>query len=262
MYINKAEKELTIPLTRSPLLKVEKVTKSFGGLIAVKNVDFQVEQNEIVGLVGPNGAGKSTLLKIINRFYKQDSGYIRFEGEDISRLSPHQVCKMGISGTAQIAQAFPEMTAIENVAIGVLFGKPGRTSVSEAKKKAAEVLRFVEFSENKMETLAKNLNIAELRRVQLAKALATDPKLLLFDEVTTGLGHMEGERAIEIIKKIRKSGITILMVEHIMKIIMGLCDRVIVLDHGEKIAEGTPEEVANNEAVIRSYLGESSDCLR
>lgn len=249
-------------MTKSKLLELEKVTKSFGGLIAVKNVDFQVEHNEIVGLVGPNGAGKSTLLKIINRFYKQDSGSIKFEGEDISGLNPHQVCKMGISGTSQIAQAFPEMTAIENVAIGVLFGKPGRTSVNEAKKRATEVLRFVEFPKNKMEVLAKNLNIAELRRVQLAKALATDPKLLLLDEVTTGLRHIEGEGAIEIIKKIRKSGTTILIVEHIMKIIMGLCDRVIVLDHGEKIAEGTPNEVANNEAVIRSYLGESPDCLR
>lgn len=249
-------------MTRPLLLSVEKVTKSFGGLIAVKNVDFQVEQKEIVGLVGPNGAGKSTLLKIINRFYKQDTGTIKFEGKDISRLNSHQVCRMGISGTAQIAQAFPDMTAIENVSIGVLFGKPGRTSVNEAKKKAVEVLRFVEFSENKMETLAKNLNIAELRRVQLAKALATDPKLLLLDEVTTGLGHIEGERAIEIIRKIRLRGTTILMVEHIMKIIMGLCDKVIVLDHGEKIAEGTPKEVANNEAVIRSYLGESSDCSK
>ncbi|MEM3530585.1 MAG: ABC transporter ATP-binding protein [Nitrososphaerales archaeon] len=249
-------------MTKSPLLELEKVTKSFGGLIAVRNIDFQIDRNEIVGLVGPNGAGKSTLLKIINRFYKQDSGSIRFEGEDISRLNPHEVCKMGISGTTQIAQAFPDMTAIENVAIGVLFGKLGRTSVNEAKKKAAEVLRFVEFSENKMETLVKNLNIAELRRVQLAKALATNPKLLLLDEVTTGLGHIEGEKAIELIRKIRKSGITILMVEHIMKIIMGICDRVIVLNHGEKIAEGTPEEVVNNEAVIRSYLGESSDCLK
>ncbi|MCP8316474.1 MAG: ABC transporter ATP-binding protein [archaeon] len=240
------------------MLEVEKVTKSFGGLIAVKNVDFQVEQKEIVGLVGPNGAGKSTLLKIINRFYKQDSGTIRFEGEDISRLNSHQVCRMGISGTSQIAQAFPDMTAVENVVIGVLFGKPGRTSVNEAKKKAVEVLRFVEFSEKKMEASAKNLNIAELRRLQLAKALATDPRLLLLDEVTTGLGHIEGEKAIEIIKKIRQNGITILMVEHVMKIIMGLCDRIIVLDHGEKIAEGTPKEVANNEAVIRSYLGEAN----
>ncbi|NWG09967.1 MAG: ABC transporter ATP-binding protein [Nitrososphaerales archaeon] len=240
------------------LLEVEKVTKSFGGLIAVRNIDFQVEQKEIVGLVGPNGAGKSTMLKIINRFYHQDSGAILFEGQEISRLDPHQVCRRGISGTSQIAQAFPDMTAIENVTVGVLFGKPGRTSVGEAKEKATEVLRFVEFSKNRMEALAKNLNTAELRRLQLAKALATGPKLLLLDEVTTGLGHVEGDRAIKLIEKIRQSGTTILMVEHVMRIIMGLCDKVIVLDHGEKIAEGTPKEVANNEAVIRSYLGEAN----
>lgn len=244
-----------------PLLEVEKIMKSFGGLIAVKNVDFQIGQKEIIGLVGPNGAGKSTLLRIINRFYKQDSGSIRFEGKDISRLNSHQVCRKGISGTSQIAQAFPEMTAVENVAVGVLFGKLGRTSIGEAKKKAVEVLRFVEFSEIKTEALARNLNMAELRRLQLAKALATDPKLLLLDEVTTGLGHMESEKAIEIIKKIRECGTTILMVEHVMKTIMCLCDRVVVLDHGEKIAEGTPEEVATNETVIKSYLGEKVDCL-
>ncbi len=244
-----------------PLLEVEKITKSFGGLTAVKNVDFQIEQKEIIGLVGPNGAGKSTLLKIINRFYKQDSGTIKFEGKDISRLNSHEVCRKGISGTSQIAQAFPDMTATENVAIGVLFGKTGRTSVKEAKKKSVEVLRFVDFSEIKMETLAKNLNMAEMRRLQLAKALATEPKLLLLDEVTTGLGHVESEKAIEIIERIRESGITILMVEHIMKTIMCLCDRVIVLDHGEKIAEGTPKEVAFNGAVIKSYLGEKVlDC--
>jgi branched-chain amino acid transport system ATP-binding protein len=243
------------------LLEVEKIMKSFGGLIAVKNVDFQIGQKEIIGLVGPNGAGKSTLLRIINRFYKQDSGSIRFEGKDISRLNSHQVCRKGISGTSQIAQAFPEMTAVENVAVGVLFGKLGRTSIGEAKKKAVEVLRFVEFSEIKTEALARNLNMAELRRLQLAKALATDPKLLLLDEVTTGLGHMESEKAIEIIKKIRECGTTILMVEHVMKTIMCLCDRVVVLDHGEKIAEGTPEEVATNETVIKSYLGEKVDCL-
>ena len=243
-------------MSKPSLLEIEKISKSFGGISAVKDVDLSIETNKIVGLVGPNGAGKSTLLKLIKRIYRQDSGNIKFQGKEISKLKPFEICRIGISGTSQIAQAFPEMTAIENVAVGILFGKPGRTSLEEAKIKAADVLRYIEFSENKMKTLAKNLNIAELRSLQLAKSLATDPKLLLLDEVTTGLGLAESNKNMELIKKIRGKGITVFIVEHVMKVIVGLCDKVIVLDHGEKIAEGPPKEVVNNEVVIKSYLGE------
>lgn len=238
------------------MLEGRKVTKSFGGLLAVKNVDFQVRQGEIVGLVGPNGAGKSTLLNLISRFHRLDSGKIVFEGEDITKLQPHQVCRRGIARTSQIVQSFPEMTALENVATGVFFGKDGKMSMKDALDKAREVLGFVGFSNAEIDVPARNLNIVELRRLQLAKALATSPKLLLLDEVTTGLNPVESQEAVELIKKIRESGITIFMVEHVMRVIMGLCERIMVLHHGEKIAEGTPKEVASNQTVINSYLGE------
>jgi branched-chain amino acid transport system ATP-binding protein len=213
------------------LLKCIDVSKHFGGLQAVRNVNFNVNDGEIAGLVGPNGSGKSTLLNLISGVYKPDSGQIIYNGEDITKLAPHKICAKGITKTAQTVQSFPEMTATENVLTSVVF------------------------NQKKFDTPAKNLNVVELRRIQLAKALATNPKMLLLDELLTGLTPKECDEAIALIKQINKQGVTVLIVEHVMRVIMGLCDRVVVLQHGEKICEGTPKQVCTDENVVNVYLG-------
>jgi branched-chain amino acid transport system ATP-binding protein len=237
------------------LLKCTEVSKRFGGLQALKKVDVAVNKNEIAGLVGPNGSGKSTLLNLISGVYKPDSGKIFFLDEDISRLPPYTICSKGITKTSQTVQSFPDMTAIENVLAAILFAGEKNTGKTDALPKAKELLEFVGLNQEKFGLPAKNLNVVELRRVQLAKALATMPKLLLLDELLTGLTPRECNEAIELIKLINKQGVTVLIVEHVMKVIMGLCDRVTVLHHGEKIFEGTPKEVVNDERVVKVYLG-------
>jgi len=236
------------------LLECVGVSKKFGGLEALKKVDFTVNKNEIAGLVGPNGSGKTTLLNVISGVYKPDSGKVLFMNEDISKLSPHLVCSKGITKTSQSVQSFPDMTTLENVLTGVLFGRE-EAKEHDPIRKAEELLEFVGLDQQKFNVPAKNLNVVELRRVQLARALATAPKLLLLDEILTGLTPKESDEAIALVKLIREQGVTILMVEHVMKVIMGLCDRVTVLHHGEKICEGTPEEVCNDENVVKVYLG-------
>ena len=237
------------------MLKCTGVSKRFGGLQALKKVDLTVNRNEIAGLVGPNGSGKSTLLNLISGVYKPDSGKIFFLDEDISKLPPYVICSKGITKTSQTVQSFPDMSAIENVLAGVLFARRKITDKTEALPRAKELLEFVGLNEAKFDVPAKNLNVVELRRVQLAKALATMPKLLLLDELLTGLTTRESDEAIELIKLINKQGVTVLIVEHVMRVIMGLCDRVTVLHHGEKIFEGTPKEVVNDENVVKVYLG-------
>jgi branched-chain amino acid transport system ATP-binding protein len=236
------------------LLNCIGVSKQFGGLKALKKVDFTVNKNEIAGLVGPNGSGKTTLLNVISGVYKPDSGKVLFMNEDISKLSPHLICSKGITKTSQSVQSFPDMTSRENVLTGVLFGRK-EAKEHDPIRKAEELLEFVGLDQQKFNVPAKNLNVVELRRVQLARALATTPKLLLLDELLTGLTPKESDEAIALVKLIRKQGVTILMVEHVMKVIMGLCDRVTVLHHGKKICEGTPEEVCNDENVVKVYLG-------
>jgi branched-chain amino acid transport system ATP-binding protein len=237
------------------MLRCISISKEFGGLKALKNVDFTVTENKITGLVGPNGSGKSTLLNVISGIYKPDSGTVEFIGEDISKLPPHQICAKGITKTSQTVQSFPEMTTLENVYLGALFGKKQTQDNEDSLEKAKELLDFVGLSKNKFNIPAKNLNVIELRRVQLARALATSPKLLLLDELLTGLTPKESDQAIELIKRINKQGVTLLIVEHIMRVIMGLCDQVAVLHHGEKICEGKPTDVCNDENVIKVYLG-------
>jgi branched-chain amino acid transport system ATP-binding protein len=237
------------------LLRCTEVSKRFGGLQALKAVDLTVNKNEIAGLVGPNGSGKSTLLNLISGVYKPDSGKILFLNEDISKLPPYTICSKGITKTSQTVQSFPDMTAIENVLAGVLFAQKKLSDKTEPLPKAKELLEFVGLNKEKFDLPAKNLNVVELRRVQLAKALATMPKLLLLDELLTGLTPRESKEAIELIRLINKKGITVLIVEHVMRVIMGLCDHVIVLHHGEKIFEGTPKEVVNDERVVKVYLG-------
>jgi len=214
-----------------------------------------VNKNEIAGLVGPNGSGKSTLLNLISGVYKPDSGKILFLDEEISKLPPYAICSRGITKTSQTVQSFPDMTATENVLTGLLFAEKKNTGKTEAVPRAKELLDFVGLSQEKFDLPAKNLNVVELRRIQLAKALATSPKLLLLDELLTGLTPRECDEAIELIRLIRKQGVTVLIVEHVMKVIMGLCDRVTVLHHGEKIFEGTPKEVVTDEHVVKVYLG-------
>jgi len=237
------------------LLKCTGVSKRFGGLQALKNVDFTVNSGEIAGLVGPNGSGKSTLLNLISGVYKPDSGQIFFLDEDITKLPPYRICAKGISKTAQTVQSFPEMTATENVLTSVLFNEKKFSGKVDALQKAQELLGFVGLNKEKFDVPARNLNVVELRRIQLAKALATSPKLLLLDELLTGLTPAESDEAIELVKLINKQGVSILVVEHVMRVIMGLCNRVIVLHHGEKICEGTPEHVCSDDNVVKVYLG-------
>ena len=240
------------------MLSIHNVSKQFGGITAIKDVSFEIEKGEIVGLVGPNGAGKSTLLNIVSGVYLPSSGTVIFDGEDITYLKPNKVCKQGIAKTFQLVQSFPQLTAIQNVLVGALFGNSEKISMKEAEGKAEEKLEYVGYPRDKINYPVKKLNVVELKRIQLARALATDPKLILLDEVTTGLNPKESNTAISLIQKIRESGITILIVEHVMRIIMNVSDRVVVLHHGKKIAEGTPEEITKDEKVISSYLGEKT----
>lgn len=237
------------------MLKCVGVSKRFGGLQAVNNVDLTVKKNEIFGLVGPNGSGKSTLLNLISGVYKPDIGKILLAGEDISAFPSYKICSKGITKTSQSVQSFPDMTAIENVLTSLLFANRTSKEASAFNDRAEKLLNFVGLDEAKFYLPAKNLNVVELRRVQLAKALGTNPKILLLDELLTGLTPRESDEAIKLIRLINKQGISVLIVEHVMRVIMGLCNRVAVLHHGSKIFEGTPQEVVNDKNVIKIYLG-------
>jgi branched-chain amino acid transport system ATP-binding protein len=237
------------------LLKCVEVSKTFGGLQAVKKVALTVNQGQIAGLVGPNGSGKSTLLNLISGVYKPDSGKILFNGEEISRLPPYAVCAKGLAKTSQTVQSFPDMTTLENVLTGVLFSEKKQKEKMNPTDRAKNLLEFVGIQKEKFDAPAKDLSVIELRRVQLARALATNPKMLLLDELLTGLTPKENDEAIALIKLINKQGVTILMVEHVMKVIMGLCSHVTVLHHGEKLCEGPPQTVCSDNEVIKVYLG-------
>ena len=237
------------------MLQCIEVSKTFGGLQALKNVDLTVGDGKIAGLVGPNGSGKSTLLNLISGVYKPDTGKILFNGQTISKLPPYSICKKGVSKTSQTVQSFPEMTTLENVLVGAEFARKKQENNQGAQEKAIGLLKFVGLPAEKFYVRAKNLNVIELRRVQLARALATEPKMLLLDELLSGLTPKESDEAIALIKLINQQGVAILMVEHVMKVIMGLCDHVTVLHHGEKICEGTPNAVCSDQEVIKVYLG-------
>ncbi|MDD1719016.1 MAG: ABC transporter ATP-binding protein [Methanoregulaceae archaeon] len=238
------------------MLRLDGVTKKFGGLVAVNNVDLRIEKGEILGLVGPNGAGKTTLLNIISGIYRPDAGSVRYEGEDISRCSLDTLCKKGIAKTFQQTHSFPGLTARECVMIGALFGNGRKLRMDEARREALVHLEDVGFPSHKIDLPLSSLNVVELRRAQLARALATDPAVLLLDELMTGLNPSECTDAIALIKRLRDKNITIVMIEHVMRVIMGVSDRMVVLDSGEKIADGRPEEVVRDQRVIDSYLGE------
>ncbi len=238
------------------MLKLEGVTKKFGGLVAVNGVDLQVNEGEILGLVGPNGAGKTTLLNLISGIYRPDGGSIQFCGEDISRLSMDRICRKGIAKTFQHTLSFPGLTARESVMIGSLFGNGHHANMGEASAEAEKLLGRIGFPLERIDMPLSSLNVIELRRTQLARALASRPKIILLDELMTGLNPSESAEAVALIKSLRDDGVTIVMIEHVMRVILGVSDRMVVLDRGEKIAEGTPDEVVRNQRVIDSYLGE------
>ena len=238
-----------------PLLEGENVTKYFGGLAAIVNVDFHINQGEILGLIGPNGAGKTTLFNLISGALPLTSGTIRFKGENITRLTPDQTCKRRVVRTFQAGNLFTKMTVLDNVLLGALFGTSKGARFHDARRGAMELLEFVGLS-GKEDFPASDLTLAAQKRLEVARALATKPELLLLDEVMAGLNPSEVGQSLELVKEIRDKGITVFMIEHVMKAIMGISDRVMVLDHGEKIAEGTPKEIATSKTVIKVYLGE------
>jgi branched-chain amino acid transport system ATP-binding protein len=240
-----------------PLLEGQSVTKYFGGLAAVSHVDFYVDHGEIVGLIGPNGAGKTTLFNLISAALPISSGEIRFKGQKLNGLKPHQICRIGIARTFQETKVFTNMLVLQNVLVGAFFGSPNRVSAADAAREASQALEFVGLSAMSA-TPIKDLTLENQKRVEVARALATKPELLLLDEMMAGLTPTEVSEAMELVRKIRDNGITVFMVEHVMKAIMGICGRVMVLHHGEKIAEGTCNEISCNKTVIDVYLGEET----
>ena len=234
------------------LLELVGVTKKFGGLIANKDISLDISRGQIVGLIGPNGAGKTTLFNVITGFHKADDGRVLFNGHEITNFRPHAVCKKGVARTFQIVKVFGEMTVLENVSVGA-FNR--YNSGEAAKKKALEVLELIQLGADP-ETRASALTFADQRKLELARALATDPELLLLDEMMAGLNLTEIKEVTNLLRRIRDKGMTLFVVEHVMEAIMPLADKVIVLDFGEKLADGKPSEVARNRAVIEAYLGE------
>ncbi len=233
------------------ILEVKNLTKTFGGLLAVNDVSFSVEEGEIVGLIGPNGSGKTTTFNCINQFFPVTSGDIRFNGKSIVGLKTHQICRLGIGRTFQVVKPLARMTVLENVTSSAFCRV---NNINDAQEEASRILDFCKLSDQNTK-FAKILPMAGRKRLEIARALATKPKLLLLDETAAGLDPGELDEAIDLIKKIRDRGISILVVEHIMKVIMAISDRIHAINFGQTIAEGTPQEVANNPAVIKAYLG-------
>jgi branched-chain amino acid transport system ATP-binding protein len=236
------------------ILVGQKVTKRFGGLTAVSEVDFNVNEGEILGLIGPNGSGKSTLINTISGFYSPDGGTIAFNGKRISGRKPSEIARLGIGRTFQFVRPFEELSAIDNIIVGVLYGSC-EGNITRAKQKASEVLAFVGLAE-KSEIAASDLMMAERKRLEIGRALSVSPKVVLLDEVFAGLNESETKEGIRLIFRISKElGITVLMIEHVLSAIMETCQRIMVLNYGRKIADGKPEEIIKNPTVVEAYLG-------
>lgn len=238
------------------LLEVERASKSFGGLVAVRDVSFGVEAGEIVGVMGPNGSGKTTLFNLISGAFRPDAGRIRLAGEEITGLSPHRICAKGLARTFQLVHPFPGLTALENVLVGQLYGRQ-RLSLARARESAERLLETVSLG-GKGHLPAAQLTVVERKRLELARALATAPRVLLMDEFMAGLTPVEVGEAISLIRVLHGEGLTLVVVEHIVWALLDLCHRIVVLSAGERIAEGAPAAVARDPTVIDVYLGSTS----
>jgi len=237
------------------ILEVNALTMLFGNLSALKEVSLSVKSGEILGLIGPNGAGKTTFFNCITGYLSSSLGSIHFQGKEITRLPPHRICHLGICRTFQIVQIFQEMTVVENVMMGSFCH---HANTRKSMELAQEILELTGLAE-KCDQIAGNLTLVDQKRIELSRALATEPKLLLLDEVMAGLNPTETEEAVGLIRKVHRRGITLIVVEHVMEVIMSLCERIAVFDSGELIADGPPEEIVHNDRVIKAYLGEEQN---
>ncbi len=240
------------------LLEGNQLYKSFGGLMATNGVDFCLEPGEILGLIGPNGSGKTTLFNLIAGVFKPDKGRIKFEGRDITGTGCAAVCQMGIARTFQITRPFPFLSVLQNVQLGRAYGSNPAKTLERTQIEADEILQFIGLN-SKRDVQAGRLGVIDRKRLELGKALATKPKVLLLDEIMAGLNPTEVLAATDLVKRIRESGVSLIVIEHMMKAIMGICHRVIVLNAGRKIAEGVPQEVVLDRGVIEAFLGEDQD---
>ncbi len=234
-------------------LEVGKLSMFFGGLAAIKDVSFSVNKGEVLGLIGPNGAGKTTVFNVVNGFYKPSRGEVRFKDRKISGLKPHEICRHGLARTFQVVKPLRRMSVLDNVIASAFLRAPDK---KEARDAALDVLRFTGLYEDR-DVISRGLPLGKRKRLEIARALATQPELLLLDEAFAGLNPAELDESIGIIGRIKEKGITIMIIEHHMKVIMSISDQIVVLNYGEKIAEGTPREIQHNPLVVEAYLGET-----